>query len=773
MKKHKRKKKEMLNVSFLGINSAGLSSKLHSFDKLLSDISPGVFFVQETKMRRIGNIKTLNVKKYQVFELVRKSKGCGGLALGALHTLNPTWLGEGNDEIECLSIEITVQKLKIRCVVGYGPQEGDKNERKEKFWNHLDLEVAAAENQGTGFILQMDGNLWAGTQLIPGDPHDQNQNGKMFQMFLERNPHLSVVNSLPECEGLITRFRKTVNNLELSVLDFFIICDKVRPFLVKMMIDEKRINCLTNFNPAKRGKKVKESDHNPLIMDLSLKVCEMKSERQEMFNFKNLENQENFFNLTNETRKLTDCFKNDKSFPHQTNNWWKTLQSCFQQSFKKIRVTETKVKETEISRLLGNRKVLKVRISNGEEDLEKELETLECTIAEVSAEENRRKVIENFKEIGESQDSMNTNGVWNIKKKVFPKINQVKPTGKKNRTGQIITNPEALKGLYLETYKHRLRHRPMREDLEELKGLKEELFKLRLTAAKLTKSKRWNLNQLDVVLAGLKKNKARDPLGIVNELFKPGVIGLDLKKSLLQLLNGIRDNCFIPNFTAWANISSLYKGKGDKMNLENDRGIFLVTVFRSILMRMIYNDKYQVIDGNMSDSNVGARKGKNIRNHIFVINGIITDILNTKGKAVDIQILDYKQCFDAMWLEETLNDLYEAGVQDDQLAILYEANKTVDVSVKTPHGLTKREAIQKIILQGDVFGPIECSVTVDTYGKEALAEDKHLYVYKGCVKVPPLAMIDDLITVTECGYKSTMANSYLNSKTAIKKSSIW
>ena len=186
-------------------------------------------------------------------------------------------------------------------------------------------------------------------------------------------------------------------------------------------------------------------------------------------------------------------------------------------------------------------------------------------------------------------------------------------------------------------------------------------------------------------------------------------------------------------------------------------------------MRLIYNDKYQVIDDNMSDSNVGARKGKNIRNHIFVINGIITDILNTKGKAVDIQILDYKQCFDAMWLEETLNDLYEAGVNDDQLAILYEANKTVDVAVKTPHGLTAREAIKKIIMQGDVFGPIQCSVTVDTYGKEALAEDKHQYIYKGCVKVPPLAMIDDLITVTECRYKSTMANSYLNSKTAVKK----
>ena len=56
-------------------------------------------------------------------------------------------------------------------------------------------------------------------------------------------------------------------------------------------------------------------------------------------------------------------------------------------------------------------------------------------------------------------------------------------------------------------------------------------------------------------------------------------------------------------------------------------------------MRLIYNDKYSVIDSNMSDSNVGARNGKNIRNHIFVINGIIHDVLfSKKKKSIDIQI---------------------------------------------------------------------------------------------------------------------------------------
>ena len=31
-----------------------------------------------------------------------------------------------------------------------------------------------------------------------------------------------------------------------------------------------------------------------------------------------------------------------------------------------------------------------------------------------------------------------------------------------------------------------------------------------------------------------------------------------------------------------------------------------ILVFRSILMKLIYNDKYSIIDSNMSDSNVGA-----------------------------------------------------------------------------------------------------------------------------------------------------------------------
>merc|ERR1711954_250745 len=101
------------------------------------------------------------------------------------------------------------------------------------------------------------------------------------------------------------------------------------------------------------------------------------------------------------------------------------------------------------------------------------------------------------------------------------------------------------------------------------------------------------------------------------------------------------------------------------LSLESDRGIFLITIFRTILMKMVYNDKYQTIDQSMSDSNIGARKQKNIRNHIFVVNSVLHDVLQKKSnKPIDLMVLDYKQMFDSECLFECMNDIYEAGVKD-------------------------------------------------------------------------------------------------------------
>ena len=232
----------------------------------------------------------------------------------------------------------------------------------------------------------------------------------------------------------------------------------------------------------------------------------------------------------------------------------------------------------------------------------------------------------------------------------------------------------------------------------------------------------------------------------------------------------MREEGFIPEFVQLADVATIYKGKGEKNDLKNDRGIFLVTIFRSILMRLIYLDKYETLDQSMSDAQVGGRKGRSVRNHIWVLNGVICDVLSRKKNTpVDLQIFDYKQCFDSLWLEECMNDMFKGGIQDDKFTLLYNINTHVNFAVKTPVGKTKRGVITNAIIQGDVFGPMLCGKQIDEIGKECLEAGKYLYRYKGEVNIPPLIMLDDLVCISECGIKTSMANSYIKFKTSSKK----
>lgn len=215
--------------------------------------------------------------------------------------LRPVWVAQGDDEVECLSVDIWVDDLPIRVVTAYGPQLGDKLERKQKFWDFIRREAQDAFDPGSGFILQMDSNSPLGKNIIKDDPNPQNLNGKLFCEFLERMPHLNLINTLPICEGLISRMRNTVQGMEKSILDVFVTCDKILPYIAKMTIDEKRKHTLSNFNPLKPGVKITESDHNVEILEVSLQFSSVKAEIIEIFQFKNRNSQLEFKNLTTNT----------------------------------------------------------------------------------------------------------------------------------------------------------------------------------------------------------------------------------------------------------------------------------------------------------------------------------------------------------------------------------------------------------------------------------------------------------------------------------------
>ena len=120
---------------------------------------------------------------------------------------------------------------------------------------------------------------------------------------------------------------------------------------------------------------------------------------------------------------------------------------------------------------------------------------------------------------------------------------------------------------------------------------------------------------------------------------------------------------------------------------------------------MIYNDEYPNIDNNLSDSNVGARKGRNIRDNIFVLNAVVNSALRN-SEQIDIQVYDVEKCFDALWLKECISDLYDKGLNNDNLNLIYQGNSLANVAVKNGDRLSKRFEIDNIVMQGSVWGSL-------------------------------------------------------------------
>ena len=58
-----------------------------------------------------------------------------------------------------------------------------------------------------------------------------------------------------------------------------------------------------------------------------------------------------------------------------------------------------------------------------------------------------------------------------------------------------------------------------------------------------------------------------------------------------------------------SNITSLYKNKGSRFDLNNDRGIFILAVLKKILDKMIYSDNIKDLDLNMSDMSAPEEAG--------------------------------------------------------------------------------------------------------------------------------------------------------------------
>ena len=583
------------------MNCAGCYNKIQSLVDNVKHIGAGIFTLQETHFKRKGRIND-KFSDFEIFESIRK-KQKGGTLIGAHKSLDPILIEEYSEDFELLVIEVKVGGKEIRIISGYGPQANWPKEERTPFFNALEEEVIKAKSSQKAVLIQMDANSKLGPNIVKGDPHAQSNNGKILAGILERND-LIVINSLEKCKGKITRQRLTKNKKEESIIDFVIVCEEMEEVIEEMIIDENKEFALASYRKTKTGAKIKLSDHNSLVTKIK---AEWKKEepklRIEIYNFKDKDGIEKFRKITSKDTFLSSIFKEEGSIEAQTKIFLKRLKFCISQSFKKIRIKGSK-RNKKLDDLFNKRRILKNR---KDETSVQMLKNVEDKLADICAEDNLKIIVEACEGLTCEEGGVNVAKLWKLKKQLRG-IWQEPPTAMLDSSGNLVTTSKALETLSLQMYKERLTGHEIKEGLNLHKVQREKLFEQRLREAQDKKTPDWTEDDLNNALKQLKNNKSRDPLGYSNELFKPENAGQDLKLAVLKMSNKIKKNQKFPESLNHCNISSLYKNKGSRKIFNNYRGIFRVTVIRSIIDKLIYNDEYLTIDENLTDSNVGARK---------------------------------------------------------------------------------------------------------------------------------------------------------------------
>ena len=218
-----------------------------------------------------------------------------------------------------------------------------------------------------------------------------------------------------------------------------------------------------------------------------------------------------------------------------------------------------------------------------------------------------KQVIEELSKMKPEEGRIDSQRFWKLKKRLFPKSRDP-PSAMIDKGKNVLTSNKAIESLALDVYSERLKSNKIKEHLESYEEANNKLCLERLKETKLNKTSPWTEEDLDQALKDLDNNKSRDALQYANELFKEGVAGSDLKRALLKFMNLIKEKQEYPDALQPCNITSIYKPKGSHKDFNNYRGVFRVTVFRSILDRLIYNDNYHIVDEHLTDGNVGARK---------------------------------------------------------------------------------------------------------------------------------------------------------------------
>ena len=703
-KKTKRGKKKKRSIMFYYNNINGIKSKYTSLVNIIKrQVKPEVFAICETKLNNQSKLRHL----FPDYELVTRTckQGKGGLLIAVQRNVFMNVVGVTSS----LSKNILVARLvvspyfAVRLILVYGPQETESVEEREFFMMEVSIEIQKCVDNGDVPMVIGDFNAKVekvGDSVVPVSP-----NGKLMMSNVVQEHGLNIVNFTDKCIGKWTHVVRTTD--EKSILDYLIVPKVLLDSIDEMVIDEDCSMC--PFVSRRKGSEVTYSDHNACSISAAIVIPrKVKNTPEYKWKF-----DENSLNQIKEMTKSGVFHPPSLSgdVQHDYNGLENELNklmsaTCRKQKRKSIKSHKVKTKFVQYISWLS-------KYGTRGKEQRKVVKLYKDMIMELNREEEGKERARNLSKTIKTltvNGNFSPNEFWKLKESVLKKVEEVSSVIDPE-SGVELFGEGVIKEAYMKEFKSRLEHRKIDPSLRTYEEKTNFLAHQYVAKAALKKGPPITVKELEDVTKDLKDGKCAGSDNIPPEVYK--MMSNGMKAYIVDIMNEVKEQLVIPSQWQETLITTIFKNKGSRKYLKNYRGIFLTQII-SKLYEKIHVKRVENILAKVSKLQAGSKKNRGPPDNLFLVKSCI-DHACYLNAPIYMTVYDFEQCFDALWLEESIVALWNLGIRDETLSIIYEMNKQTMVKVKTPYGTCEGFSRPTVVKQGTVFGPVICSTSTAVF----------------------------------------------------------
>lgn len=702
-----------------------------------------ILVIPETKKKGKGELQLTDdhILIYSgVPDNKRATDGIGCIINNKLAKHVSNWKGWSE---RILSVELVLEKEKITIIAVYGPNENEKKEEKEKFWEELSM---ITENSKGKIFVAGDFNARVGirkneTERVIGKhgEKERNNNGRKLIEYSMMN-NLIITNTFYKHKDIHKFTREVASRNERSIIDY-------------ILVEKNNRKCVKDIRVRREAEIY--SDHYLLVGKIKIrnKTQEIQTEvktytkKQETIKTYKLQDRET-------SRKYEEIIKNklqkEKINPDciTIEQLWEEIKNTIINAAREACGVNRGNKQTKRTAWWNNEIKTQIRLKKKawQEYLSNKTENKYNTYKEqrtkvkILIKEAREKSWEMFGEKLEKKSKENHKLFYRVLK-TLRKGKLTRTTTIQNKQGTIITKEEDIMKRWKEYFQELM-------DVQDVGERGENREKE--TSLDIEESDKDEINvditeeELEIALRKMKHGKSPGHDKITTEMIKK--MGIEGKNILLTMYNKIFKEEKIPKDWELGQIVPIYK-KGNNKQCSNYRGITLLSVPLKIYERILENKLRKVIEPTLAEAQSGFRKGRCTQDHVFTIKQIISKTM-THNKKVFFTFIDLEKAFDRVPRQKVWTSLMKRGVSPKLQRTIKSIYNNTRNYVISNNNISEEFITREGLRQGGVLSPVLFTIFMDDIIRNCERRTKALHVgYRNLqpISISVCAFADDVV----------------------------